>query len=92
MVYKLADDVQFIVEGSTTYLTKGDLRYDIAGSAIQMIELIDGVRTLDDIVEELMKIYGSNVEAYTLVKDFEVFMGDLVCEGLVTLLKSPYRD
>ncbi|MBQ4340350.1 MAG: PqqD family protein [Firmicutes bacterium] len=91
MVYKLADDVQFIIEGSSTYLSKGDLRYDIAGSAIQMVELIDGERTLDDIVEELMKIYGSNVEAYTLVKDFELFMGDLVCEGLVTLVKSCFR-
>lgn len=91
MVYRLADGVQIIVEGSSTYITKDEFRYDIAGSAITMLQMIDGERTLDDIVEELMKIYGSNVEAYTLVKDFELFMGDLVCEGLVTLVKSCYR-
>ncbi len=89
MKLRFCEGVKFVVEDNTGYLSRvyAGENFTVGGAGIDFLQLIDGQRTLDDIIEELLKIYG-NAEPYTLVKDMQGFAEDLATNGLI----ETFRD
>lgn len=88
MVYRIADGVKITpIENGASIERSGD-KYTVSGSGTVFLELIDGKRDMDEILEELIKIFGPNVEPYNLARDLERFMHELAEEGLIVLVKS----
>ena len=92
MIYKLADGVKLIETEQGAYLQEvmTNEKYVVGGAGINFIKLIDGVRDMDEILEELVKIFGPNVEPYIIAKDLEQFMYQLASNGLVEIVKMDY--
>ncbi|MDO4482525.1 MAG: PqqD family protein [Bacillota bacterium] len=92
MVYKFAEGVEIVHSESGDYIVKGGQKFMVYGSAIEFLKLIDGKRDMDQILRELVKIYGPSVEPYIIARDLEKFIYDLVEEGIVVLVKTFYDD
>lgn len=91
MVYKFADGVEVVHSQTGDYIIKDGEKFMVYGSAIEFLKLIDGERDLDQILRELVKIFGPSVEPYTIARDLERFIYDLVEEGIVVLVKTFYE-
>lgn len=94
MVYKLNPGVELFETEEETYIldqTTGE-KYTIGGAGVEIFKLIDGERSMDDILMELVKIYGPNVQPYVIAKDLDGFVYAMVDSGLVNVVKIDYPD
>ena len=89
MKVRVCDSVEISFSDEGAFLVNKELseRFSVSGAGIDFLQLIDGERTLDDIIEKLLEIYGG-VEPYTLVKDMEQFVQDLAVSGLVEVFRD----
>ncbi len=94
MIYKLFDNVKFYSNVQGSYLEREDTgeRFNMGGIAADIIELIDGKRDMNDILEELCKLFGPDVDPLMIAGDLERFMGELAQAGLVELVKDPFEE
>jgi len=94
MIYALADGVQFLNTGKEAYLLRvmENKRFDVGGAAVDILQLIDGKRDMDQILYELIQIFGTNVEPYVLAKDLERFVFDLLEEGLLKVVGTMFDN
>lgn len=90
MVYGLKSNVKFFEIEDKAYLEQdgGRVRYNVGGAAVEFVKLIDGKRDMDQMMNELIKIYGPNVETYVLARDLNNFMGELLENGLIELVSG----
>lgn len=91
MVYRIADGVTITEYVDSIALEMGGEKYTISGSGIQFFKLIDGERDMDQILRELVRVFGPNVEPYVLARDLERFVYELSIEGLLVLVKTHFE-
>ena len=94
MVYKLKEYVKFYSNAQGSYLEREDTgeRFNMQGVGSDIVELIDGERSMDDILEELCKLFGPDVDPLMIARDVEAFMGQLAEVGLVELVRDPFEE
>ena len=94
MIYKLKDYVKFFNSVTGSYLQREDTgeRFEMHGVAVDIIQLIDGERDMDGILEELCKLFGPDVDPLMIAGDLERFMGQLAEAGLVELIHDSFEE
>ena len=96
MVYKISDAVKMIDKGDSITFeenSNGEIKsYEVKGAGVVFVQLIDGERDLDQILEECVNIFGPSVETYTLARDLESFIGELAFEGLIKVVDNSYAE
>ncbi len=94
MVYRLKEYVKFYSNAQGSYLEREDTgeRFAMQGIGSDIIELIDGERGMDGILEELCKLFGPDVDPLMIARDLERFMGQLAETGLVELVRDPFEE
>lgn len=91
MKYKIADDVKVVYaeDNSSVCLTKldgSDEKVIISGAGPVFVELMNGERDMDDMLEACVRIYGTSVEPYIIAKDLDNFVMELALSGMVKQL------
>lgn len=88
MKLKICEDVDILFGEEETFVVhkKNQERFCVGGAGNDFLNLIDGERTLDDIIEKLLEIYGG-VEPYILVKDMEGFCRELTSNGIAEMVE-----
>ena len=94
MVYKFKDYVKFFNSVTGSYLQREDTgeRYEMGGVAVDIVQLIDGKRDMDEILEELCKLFGPEVEPLMIAGDLERFMGQLMEAGLLEVVRDKFEE
>ena len=94
MVYKLKDYVKFFNSVTGSYLEREDTgeRFEMQGVAVDIIQLIDGERDMDHILEELCKLFGPDVDPLMIAGDLQRFMGQLEEAGLVVMVRDTFEE
>ncbi len=88
MIYGLKENIRLVELENEAYIEEdgGKYRHNIGGAAVEFIKQIDGKKDMEQILAELIKIYGPNVEPYTLAKDLENFIGVLLENGIIEVV------
>ena len=88
MKLKFCDEIEILFnENEETLIEhkKNREHFRVGGAGSDFLKLVDGERSMDDIIQKLLEIYGG-VEPYILVKDMEGFFQDLTSNGIVEII------
>lgn len=94
MIYKISDGVSidYLKQDSMVRLRHfylgSEETVEISGAGPIFVSLFDGKRDMDEILGECAKIFGPTVDAYTLAKDLETFVSELMGSGMLTLVST----
>ena len=94
MIYKFKDYVKFFNSVTGSYLQREDTgeRFEMQGVAVDIVQLIDGKRDMDGILEALCKLFGPDVDPLMIAGDLERFMCQLAEAGLVELIYDSFEE
>lgn len=84
MKLKVCEGIEISFSEEDTFVThkKNQERFRVGGAGGDFLKLVNGERSLDDIIEALLEMYGG-VEPYILVKDMEGFCSELTSNGII---------
>lgn len=89
LVYKLADNIRLVQKETGDYLEDviNLQKYEIRGSAGYVLSLMDGKRDMDEILEEMCKLYGASENPYNIAKDLGDFILDLFEAKMIEVVR-----